>query len=346
MIHAAGIMFIAPGNRALFLKRGPGSDSPGAWCFPGGHIEDGEDALEAAEREATEELGYLIEGLRIEHTRTIADGVDFTTYLQRVSSEFKPTLNGEHVGYAWAPIAEPPEPLHPGCRIALRRLTMNELDVARAIATGELTSPQRVGDMSLYAVRMSGTGAAYRRGIGEYVWRDKSIWQSQDMIDRCAGVPVIWEHPQESMLNSKEFTDRVVGTIMFAYPKDDDLWCVTRIYDNEAIRMINSEQLSTSPAVVFKDPSVNSKVELEDGSALLIEGVPSIIDHLCITPLGVWDKGGPPTGVQVDDLNNELRMDNQPIITPVGPIKKRLDSKKLQDALIDATLLNVRFRIR
>ena len=36
----AGIMFVAPNNTALFLKRGDGGDRPGEWCFPGGGIEE------------------------------------------------------------------------------------------------------------------------------------------------------------------------------------------------------------------------------------------------------------------------------------------------------------------
>jgi 8-oxo-dGTP pyrophosphatase MutT (NUDIX family) len=33
---AAGILFVTPDRQALFLKRGPGGDHPGEWCFPGG----------------------------------------------------------------------------------------------------------------------------------------------------------------------------------------------------------------------------------------------------------------------------------------------------------------------
>jgi len=183
----------------------------------------------------------------------------------------------------------------------------NELDIARAIASGKLDSPQRIGDMSLYAMRVSGTGHSYRRGIDEYVWRDPGVYLSKDMIDRCNGLPVIWEHPQTSMLNSEEFANRVVGTVMFAYPKGDELWGITRIYDKEAIEMIGAEQLSTSPAVVFSDPTVNSKTDMPDGKKMLIEGEPSLLDHLAVCAKGVWDKGGEPTGIQ----NVEVRPDSE-----------------------------------
>ena len=48
-------------------------------------------------------------------------------------------------------------------------LVLDELEVAREISAGNLPSPQRLGDMSLYAMRVSGTGVSYRRGIDEYV---------------------------------------------------------------------------------------------------------------------------------------------------------------------------------
>ena len=53
--------------------------------------------------------------------------------MQRVDATFEPRVNGEHVGFAWAPVTEPPEPLHPGVRVALHKLSMHELDVAKAI---------------------------------------------------------------------------------------------------------------------------------------------------------------------------------------------------------------------
>ena len=301
MIHAAGVLFLAPGNRGLFLKRGPNSDHAGEWCFPGGGLEKDELPEDAAERETKEEIGFLPEGILVEHTRRQTESTDFTTFRQSVSAEFAPdpvALGKEHVGWAWAPVESPPEPLHPGCAIALARLSMDELGVARAIAAGQLTSPQRLDALALYAMRVSGTGVSYRRGLDEYVWRDPALYLSQDMIDRCAGLPVIMEHPEAATLNSEEFADRVVGGVMFGFVKDDELWCVARIYDADAIELMEKQQLSTSPAVVFKDPTVNSKTTV-DGKTLLIEGKPSLLDHLAICQHGVWDKGGPATGIDV-----------------------------------------------
>jgi 8-oxo-dGTP pyrophosphatase MutT (NUDIX family) len=58
MIRAAGILFLNDDGEALFLKRGLGGDWPGVWCFPGGEQERDETAMETAERECREELGF------------------------------------------------------------------------------------------------------------------------------------------------------------------------------------------------------------------------------------------------------------------------------------------------
>jgi hypothetical protein len=46
---------------------------------------------------------------------------------------------------------------------------------------------------------------------------------------------------------------------------------------------------------------------LEGGATLLIEGKPSLLDHIAICEAGVWDKGGPPSGVSTNKLQ-ELEM--------------------------------------
>ena len=105
MILASGVAFLAgePGaERVLLLRRTDG----GGWSTPGGRIEDGESPLEAAEREATEELGALPQ-YRIDpepFARTQRDGVDYRTYAARVSEEFTPTLNDEHDAFRWVSV--------------------------------------------------------------------------------------------------------------------------------------------------------------------------------------------------------------------------------------------------
>ncbi len=298
--RAAGILFLTDDNQVLLLKRGPGSDYPGHWCFPGGHEEEGESAEDAAKREAIEELGFLPAGQQIVLTRQITELSDYTTFLQRVKEKFEPKTNGEHTGFAWVDVATPPDPVHPGCLIALRRLTMDELGVARAIAAGELTSPQRYQNVSLFDIRITGTGRAYRRSIDEHVWRDPSMYLNDEFLARCAGLPVIWEHPKKSILNSAEFANRAIGSVLLPYIKGEEVWGIAKIYDEDSIREMLRGDLSTSPAVVLKDVE-NSTLTMDDGSVLLVEGRPTLLDHIAICGLGVWDKGDEPSGVRTDE---------------------------------------------
>lgn len=318
MISAAGILVIAPGDRALFLLRGPGSDHPLGWAFPGGQMETGETAAECAARETMEECGLEVspEALGKVHTRGIgkaqpaavvaemaepapqqSEDVDFTTFVHRVEAEFVPLLCDEHVGYCWAPMDHPPGPLHPGALVALQRFSMNELGLARAMAAGQLVSPQRYENVTLFNLRITGTGAAYRKGLDEYVWRDPSIYLNDEFVQRCNGLPVIWVHPKKATLNSKEFADRIIGTMFLPYVRGDEVWGIAKVFDDDAIEAMVADQLSTSPTVVFRDPTVNVRMELEDGAKVLIEGDPSLLDHLAICAAGVWDKGNDPVGV-------------------------------------------------
>lgn len=343
MAKAAGILFTTPAGTALFVKRAAtAADYPGTWCFPGGHQEDGETAEETAIREAKEEIGAVPEGLRILHTRQILSSavgvaavgvgapavppvpagapdcpiqapgeVDFTTFVQNVEEEFAPVLNDEHDGWAWAPKESPPEPMHPGCRIALDRFGMNELGVARAIADGRLTSPQRYENMTMFAIRITGTDVAFRSKIGEFVYRRPENYLNEEFLARCNGLPVIFKHPPKSLLNSEEFSNRVVGTVFLPYLAGDEVWAVVKIFVDDVAQMMEAGNLSTSPGVNFKDFSVNAKLTMEDGSKVLFEGSPSLLDHIAVCELGVWDKGGEPSGIRSESRGDSAMTEDE-----------------------------------
>lgn len=336
MIQAAGILFVTSDRKALFVKRGAGVDHAGEWALPGGKSEGDETPEQTAVRETREEIGFVPRGSRALLTRSIfnpataiavmpppapaealpllgagesapaafappADEVDFSTFLQTVKDTFDPVLNEEHTGYAWASVEAPPEPLHPGVVTALARLDMNELDVARAMAAGQLTSPQRYHNVTLFAIRISGVGTSYRSSHDEFVWRDPAVYMNEDFRQRCNGLPVIFEHPKGVVLDSDEFSDRMVGTVFLPYlrPELDEVWGIAKIYDDAAIKIMVAKQMSTSPSVVLRRGE-NTKMKLDDGSTLLIEGEPALLDHIAICGAGVWDKGGEPSGVRND----------------------------------------------
>jgi len=389
-IRAAGIMFVCPDGRALFLKRGDGSSNPRQWAWPGGKIEDGETSAAAAIRETLEETGITVDPDQITpHTRQIANAeigagtdatiaagaspapveelapasaelpatdsvvvpglrVDFETFLCRVKEPFIPTLCEEHTGWAWASLGQPPEPLHPGARVAIARLNANELDVARMIAQGDLTSPQPYKNMMLWAIRITGTGVSYRPSVDEFVVRDPADYLNDEFLARCNGLPVILEHPNRPVMNSKDFKDRIVGTVFLPYLRMDlgEVWAVAKIYDNHANSLLLSREASTSPCVAWGREKAGQRFVDDQGRKILVENDPALLDHIAILPVdddgeggaGVWDKGGPLTGV--DQTGAEIAAADAVTAVPAQP--KGLDAAKLDRLARTVTLLSIR----
>lgn len=342
MTRAAGIMLMTPGGQVLFLQRGRGGDYPGHWCFPGGRLKEGEDALDAAIRETAEEAGIKLGKDELKFwTRRVSDGVEFTTFITKSAKKVAPKLNYEHTGYVWAEPGEAPEPLHPGCMIALARLDMNELDIARAMAAGELASPHVYANVTLFNMRITGTGTAWRDKWGEYVWRDPSFYLNDDFLARCNGLQVILEHPRTKVLNTEEYKNRAIGAIMLPYIKGDEVWGIAKIYDAPAAELMAREQLSTSPAVVWRNPQeMNDRREMDDGSTVLVEDEPSLLDHLAICEKGVWDKGGEPAGIETLTEGTTIMADDKEKKGTGGTLDKLLAGLDAMNARMDT--LNAR----
>jgi 8-oxo-dGTP pyrophosphatase MutT (NUDIX family) len=315
--EAAGILFIGDNGKILLGCRANYGNYPLHWGVFGGHRELKEPLEATARREVLEETGYTPDDPVQLIAQTNINGVTFS-YFMSIGPCFDVVLNDEHVSYDWFPMGEVPEPMHPGIDgvlempevIEARKRKMNETDVAKAMALGALSSPQRFVNMSMYKMRISGTGTSFRKGYtdketgkkykDEHVYRRPENYLTPDFLERCYGLNVIWEHPEGKILDSEEFHERVIGTIVVPYIQGDEVWGIARVYDDDAIVLLDNERLSTSPAVVFQDSSVNSTIALNDGSQLLIEGNPSLLDHLAVCEIGVWDKDGPPTGIESD----------------------------------------------
>lgn len=266
-------------------------------------------------------------------SQSVPEDVDFTTFIVRGGEEFIPTLCDESTGYAWAKPDLPPDPLHLGCRTALAKLTFNELDIAKAVAEGELTSPQRYENIALFDVRITGTGTAFRSKLNELAFRDPANYLTPEFLARCNGLPVIMEHPKNrSILNTKEFADRIVGTILLAYIKEQEVWGIAKIYDMAAAQMMEDEQLSTSPSVKLP-PGDSTVLKMDDGKTILVEGDPVLIDHLAICEQGVWDKGSDPVGIVKSD--DDIPMKTNSIVT-INRAKLDVAVAKSQAIMIDA----------
>jgi len=304
MIKAAGILLINKDGQALFTQRAPGGDHVGEWCIPGGKIEEGETPLQAACRETSEEVGFNCSPDQCkEHTRRIKDGVDFTTFICKTQHPFTVKVGSEVSAFAWAPLEAPPRPLHPGCEVVCNYNRMHELDIANAMITQDLVSPQRYENLWLFDMRITGTGLAYRTKFDEFAWRDPSIYLNPEFLARCNGLPVILEHPKRNTLNTKEYHERNVGSVFVPYirEREQEVWAIVKIWDGPTAMLARDNRLSTSPAVVWKDTAGNVEAELNSGEKVFVEGRPNLLDHLAICEQGVWDKGGEPRGISTAD---------------------------------------------
>jgi ADP-ribose pyrophosphatase YjhB (NUDIX family) len=361
MITAAGILFVSPEGKILLLKRSGDCDHAKEWCIPGGKLEDGENAEQAALREFGEECGQSYTGTLASIFNTQDVNVDYTTFIAHVE-EFTPKLDHEHTAFMWRELDDMPNTLHPGVKALLASdavkselfggevkadstradasKVVTELDIAKQIRDGVLTSPQQYKNIAIFSLRITGTGIAHRAALDEYVERNPENYLTDEFLERCNGLPVLFAyrkdvktdeetvngHPEKNKLDSDSFANSVIGMIVLPYIKDNEVWGIAKIYDVEAAQIMSDLQLSTSPAVQFM-PGTNKVQKLRDGSHLLIEGDPELLDHLAIVANGVWDKGGKPSGVLNDSNHAEMAETS------------RADSAEPQDSLVKENIM-------
>ncbi len=313
----AGILFRAPGPLYLLVNR---TDN-GVWEQPGGHVEDGETAEQAAVRVCVEELGQCPDGQRIVLRNSGAGDISYTQFLQDVPEPFNVKLNHENVAFIWSDGTKMPG-IHAEVAKTISLLAGNELDIAKHIQSGELQSPQRYENIWLFDVRVTGTGTSYRSVLDEFVYRPPEQFLSPEFLERCNGLPLIFEHPDKSILNTDEYRDRAIGTVILPYVKGDEVWGVAKVYDDDAAQLMATTHISTSPAVVFRDAGSTETIELDGGKSVLIEGKPSYLDHLAVCVAGVWDKGGEPSGINL----GETEMAEEKVPAWADSLIKRMDS--------------------
>lgn len=114
-IGCGALIYSKSTHRYLFLLRNQKRHA-GSWGLVGGTVEQSESPIQALLREIKEEIGSVQLEKIIPLEKFTADTSDFEyhTYLATVESEFVPTLNDEHRGYAWTTLEDHPKPLHPG----------------------------------------------------------------------------------------------------------------------------------------------------------------------------------------------------------------------------------------
>ncbi|WP_308317832.1 MULTISPECIES: NUDIX hydrolase [Serratia] len=313
-IFGSGIMF-RQGKFVFLIQR---SDD-GTWCQPGGTVEPGELAIDAARREVLEEVGYQYDGPLNPHS---VYG-DYLTFRAEVPEQFEAKLNDESLAAGWFHIDDLPKPLHQPFAEMLAQQALNETEVAALIADGTLSSPQYFINMWMFAIRVTGTGVTWRSADQQMAFRNPDDYLTPEFLQRVAGLPLIWLHPEKNTLDSDEFAKRVIGTLTNSWVADNgEVWAIARVYDAEAAEIMATRQLSTSPTVKFVEVP---KSIIVDGQSLLVEPSPELLDHVAICEQGVWDKLLAPTGVKSDSIPNEAeKMDEEKI---VALINKAIDAR-------------------
>lgn len=131
IVCSGALFYTKDTNRFLFLHRAQGKTA-NLWGLVGGTNEGVETPWEGLKREIEEEIGFLPDIKKTIPLETFVSNdtrFHFHTYLCVVESEFIPTLNKEHDGYAWVSFKKWPKPLHYGLRNTLTNKTnINKLD--------------------------------------------------------------------------------------------------------------------------------------------------------------------------------------------------------------------------
>ena len=286
-------------------------------------------------RECLEEIGPIPKGVRRVIAENDIDGGTYTVLLQQVQKEFKPVLNGEHTDFVWATSEDlPSQMLAPVAEAICKLQCETELDVAKAILNGKLPSPQRYENIWLFNLRITGTGTSYRQALEEYVYRPPEDFLTEEFVQRCNGLPLIFEHPDTAILDTDQFRERSIGTIILPYIKDDEVRGIAKVFDDDAAQLMQSSHVSTSPAVVFRNAGSTETVEI-DGDTVLIEGKPSLLDHLAICENGVWDKGEAPDGVTLTDSQEVPEMDKEELRAMMRELMSEIIADSKADEVVE-----------
>jgi 8-oxo-dGTP pyrophosphatase MutT (NUDIX family) len=116
-LTAVGVLFFSVSTRRYLYVMRNDDRHPNTWGLPGGKSDSGESLLDTIQRECKEELDLDFVNakfLPLEKWTASDQTFSYHTFFCQVDKEFVPTLNDEHLGYAWIDSGQWPRPMHPG----------------------------------------------------------------------------------------------------------------------------------------------------------------------------------------------------------------------------------------
>jgi ADP-ribose pyrophosphatase YjhB (NUDIX family) len=109
----------------MLQKRSQFAHEGGTWSCAGGALDEGEQALDGALREASEEIGPIPPGITVLGSTVFRPALDwsYTTFVVEVPGEFGASINFETDAVAWdSPDEVERRPLHAGFAAAWPQL--------------------------------------------------------------------------------------------------------------------------------------------------------------------------------------------------------------------------------
>jgi 8-oxo-dGTP diphosphatase len=97
IIRRGAVAIIVREERCLIIRRAEGIAAPGAYCFPGGGIEQGETEPQAVRRELREELNVDVEPLRRVWESVTPWGVHLAWWTARMADSAEPIASPAEV---------------------------------------------------------------------------------------------------------------------------------------------------------------------------------------------------------------------------------------------------------
>ena len=194
--HAGGVIFKTPKGNILVGKRAPGTDVAGKWGIFGGKFHPGRETIEAGVlREVEEETGYKHTGPLKKLTRTVTNGVDYTTFMAEVPDKFEPKLNWEHEKASWLPPGDiSRNSLHPGLAHTIEHPTTKA-----ALKVGPKVVTPSVGASYKGAVKDSAGKLVHPTAEGQAAFKD---WFKDSVTVDAQGQPIVFYHGTKHNIKS------------------------------------------------------------------------------------------------------------------------------------------------